>query len=301
MPNLTNNDIALNLYLNSEAKDVDKNIELLARLVGILHKLQNELENSQEREIPYNRRLITFISKMMLHATSISELLKGSIIPLELKEKNIHIIDIPSIQVLLRSLIETFCMFYFIYRHPDTKGEIQFRYDNWLYSGILSRVKLYSASDDSNFKAKRVSDEKFINDLKSQIASSVYFDKLPKKQQERLLKRGDPRLGNNWTDILNESGINKKMAVKIYHLLSSMAHSTGLGLIQLNEMKLGYHKNHQEGYNYSDYAILFISQFIIELIDHIDVLNRKYKKMDSKDTYFIEFYSKIYKATRFEE
>jgi len=298
MRDLTDNEIlALNLYTDFENRDIKKSLEGIETLKDILFELQAHLETNQEQVKPYNRQLITFISKVLLHLNSIHELSKGSIFSLKSTKMDYHLIDIPSIQVLLRTLIETFCMFYFIYRNPKTSDEVEFRYENWMYSGILSRYKFYTKNNEGILKDKKESDELFLERTRSKIEESKFYKKYPQRQRKRILFNGDPRLGNSWSFILKETGINHELSRKIYHVLSSMAHSTGLGFVNLNVMELGYHNKHETGHLYLWHTTLFTSRFIYELTNHLELLKNKYEEMPEEMTFFVNFNAKIFDQT----
>lgn len=288
---------AIDIYNSIEDGGLKERIKMIEKLISVLYLFQSKLESKQDEVDVYDRELIIFISKMMLHLGSLISLANGVLISLKTSNTPYHIIDIPSIQVLLRTLIETHCMFYFIYRDSSNKEEVEFRYKNWKYAGILSRFKRYKEKDRKNLVDKWNADNNFLESNKSFLIQSKYFRKLSKKEKDKLLKWGDDRLGNSWFSILTKSGLNKTISGRIYHILSSMAHSTGLGMIQLNEMRLSYEEKHEAGCNYLLFSILFTCQFIIELKDHNNLFHCVFEQLEADEAYFLKFCSDIYKAT----
>lgn len=275
----------LSKYLSN---DIEANLKDYESIIDTLITLQEYWVQSKIETPLWKVSLDPLTTKAILHASSIKTLLSGTEIPNPNDKKNLKIIDIPSLYVLIRAQLENLLIIDYIYRNPKNEQESKFRHDCWMYSGLLARKGKTPTSE--SLKKQQEKDAERIEELKEKISSSNFFHKQFAKSDKRkyFLKFGHARLGKSWATLAKESNLNELIFTNLYPILSNHAHSEALGAINLQEKKLGYHKNHEEGF-----LLLFLSQIILSLviksfIKEFKILEIKYNVINSDIRMLIE-------------
>jgi len=259
--------------------------------IDILLQLQTYLVQSQIAIPEYKNRISTLATKTILNCNSIIALLQGQVIESNCLTKVLKVIDVPSIDILVRAQLENFLMFDFIYCQPKNENELIFRYYNWIYSGLKSRSEFYAKSEYAQKKKK--SDLQEIIKYRKIISESDYFKNYSEKQQNRLIKIGDPKLFLSWYELMDRSCIHKAQSKQIYRLISAHAHTTGLSIINLDGSNIKYSENHSQGHLAMFISKILLTKFIILFKDRFKVTELKYNTLPSNILTKIEFYSKI--------
>lgn len=279
----------LNAYSMYYRKNIEEGIIELEGFNDVLLTLQTYLVESKIDIPEYKNRISSLATKTILNCNSIISLLKGQQIKSKLLDKEINVIDIPSLYTLTRAQLENYLVFDFIYCQPKNDKEIEFRYYNWILSGLLSR-NIFTPYGDSA-KEKKKNDLQEIRKYQSILRNSLYLNNFTEKQQKRILEVGEPRLFNGWIDLMNLSGVHVNHSEQIFRILSAHAHTTGLSIITLDAMKLAYSKNHSEGHLIMFLSKLILSRFIVKFKSMFLATELKYNTLNNELITKLEFYS----------
>ena len=153
-------------------------------------------------------------------------------------------LDIASIHLIIRSCLETYLLFNYIYMQPNCMDvEIQLNEDNnyldliefkyLLYRYDSNNQMLQAFSKESGIiKEKYNQSKKAKREYKCQIKSSSIFTQLSTDKKEELLKL------NGWKPSWNKIALNVKPKIwnphKKYNLLSQFAHTSYSAISNLN-------------------------------------------------------------------
>ena len=171
-----------------------------------------------------------------------------------------------SVNVLLRAQIETFLMFDFIYIQSESPDEIEFRYTNWIYAGLLNLQRFTPTQDATIEQANKDNDERAR--LRLVLERSPIMERLYKDKKKGILENGKPRLDHQWWKLLESAGIGKELGKNLYSRLSSNAHSEGMAMRNLEGTHFKYHKNHLAGFTVLFTSKLYLSLFLKKLIEY---------------------------------
>lgn len=292
MKHLSNKAVSLlEIYSLNKSTDIVEGIKELKIFIAFLLSLQTDLVESKIIIPEYINRISTLATKTILNCNSIVTLLGGQKIESNSLKEPLNLLDIPSLFILTRSQLETYLMFEFIYCQPKSESEIEFRYSNWIYSGLLSRREFIPI--DEEFQNKKNKDNEDINKFKKIIQDSGFLQTYSEKQQRIILENGEERLFNGWNEIMALSGFHKTHSKKLYRLLSAHAHTTGLGIINLDGAQLGYSNTHPGGYLIMFYSKMLLSRFITQFKDQFSVTKSKYETSEPRIITKIDFYSSL--------
>ena len=262
--------------------------------LNVLLVLQDYLVKSKIRLPDYKNYIDTFITKFALHCNSIMHNLNGVEIKCAEIGLDAKIFDLPSLHVLVRAQLETLLMAEFIYFLPTSEHELEFRYKNWIYAGLLRRQDIFNVGAPNlppPYNEVVESDKKSLEELRLHLRESPLFKKYSTKQQKEIIKNGRERLFNSWDDLMVQAGFNRKITYSLYTLISSSAHSTGLSIILLKESKLGFHKKSINANLFLNISTMLLAEFIIELKQHLKAAELKYNTLSVDVIDRIEIYS----------
>ena len=137
--------------------------------------------------------------------------------------------------------------------------EKEFRYDVWKLGGLLDRQRFLVTTIEG--KAQIQEERQLIEKIKEKVELNPFFAKLsdPRKKDAR---KGKWRLGKQWVDIAENSGAHKAYFISLYAYLSSFAHSSHLGVLQLSQ---AYERHLQAklAVIYTSVNLTLMSHFII--------------------------------------
>lgn len=196
----------------------------------------NEVLTEQKLPIkPWQKFSETLPMKFVLHGFTLHRIWSGFTLQSSYYKKMavVSYIDVESAKAVLRSQMETFLMYHYIYINPSSDDTKELRYHSWVYTGLLHRQQFPSKTEFA--KAQRVRDEKEIARIKEIIINLPAYKSLSEKQQAALIKDGSAKLFNHWSTIMTETGFIKNNSFSLFYTMLSMyAHSEGLSAIQLN-------------------------------------------------------------------
>lgn len=170
--------------------------------------------------------------KFFAHACSVIYLYRSTNIP----EIMAGFFDVGSINVLGRAALETFFVFHYVFVHPSSDQERDFRYFSWLLAGLLERQK-YSVQSLKG-KEQLFAEKKLIAPLQEKLANHPQLLKLSRKQQIKLIEKGEWRI-HSWKEIGLSAGLDEIHAKEFYYYLCGFAHAGNLSVLQIRQARTG--------------------------------------------------------------
>ncbi|MDP8240949.1 MAG: DUF5677 domain-containing protein [Candidatus Hatepunaea meridiana] len=179
--------------------------------------------------------------KAFSHGCTIKHLTYGTPIPILTQ----GLVDVSSINVLTRALLETTLVFYYLFITSNNSDERQLRYLKWQLSDLLKRQSMmkdlrYSGDDK---EAVRKSDEVNVKIIRDKIKQNKEFKYLTAKQQKYVIENfQDWRLPlqdhgyyPSWIKLGRDAGLNNHYSELFYNHISSYAHSGSMSILQLRQ------------------------------------------------------------------
>jgi hypothetical protein len=278
----------IEFYLKYHQKDIELNLMDYRKVLETLIILQNHWVESKIETPLWKVSLDALVSKAILHANTISYLMNGINLPNPINKETFNIIDFPSLYVLIRAQLENFLIIDYLYCQAKSDEEKEFRFTCWLYSGLLQRSKATSFTNE--LKEQQQKDKLRVVELKDLITSSkFYYSYLPDRDKRRtFIKTGNARLFNSWDDLIKFSNLNNMLLANYYSILSNHAHSEAIGIINFQDKRIGYHKNHPEGFQLLFVSQIFLSLVIKSFIKVFKILEIKYNMIDENTKVIID-------------
>lgn len=218
------------------------NDDMATRLQGYHHLLDTMIYLNQEMADTgyqiknWQKFSETLLMKFYFHGLTLHQIYSGLTLSSGYFGKEIngaHYVDISSARAVLRTQVETFLMYYYIYVNPEDENIKELRYYSWIYTGLLHRQEFPSKTDFA--KTQRLKDQQEMERLKKIITALPAYRQLTPKQQTKLLTEGSAKTFSHWNNIMEETGFVKNSAfLSTYTMLCMYAHSEGLSAIQLN-------------------------------------------------------------------
>jgi hypothetical protein len=241
----------------------------------------------------------TLLMKFFFHGLTLHQINSGLVLSSGYFGDEINgasYVDIPSGRAVLRSKLETFLMYHYIYVNPEDEDVKELRYYSWIYTGLLHRQDFPSKTDFA--KVQKQKDQQEMERLKEIIISLPAYRQLTSKQQTSLLKEGSAKTFSHWNKIMEETGFKKNNPFfTIFTMLSVYAHSEGLSAIQLNAAVSD--PSFQAGQAKVDIhnAQLLTCMMISSLIKIFPILQPKFDSLADETRYDIELLTMLGKAT----
>lgn len=254
-------------------------VDIKLILEGFTHVIQSIYDNKPE--LGEGEVFIETLSiKILLATQSILQISDGIFISSHEKVATIKYLDVSSINILTRSIIEAFLTLEYLYYNDLQESERIFRLYIWRISGYKSRQNFFQNRENIKNNVKEKLDTEIIemNDLLQKVESSVHYKELNKHHLSKLDKYGLPRI-NSWQDLLENSILKSRQFSVAYKLYSNYAHSEFISLIQMNgatELSKGSETNNLSLQN---------SLRVIKMINCVAIILLKDKFQCTQDSY----------------
>lgn len=205
-------------------------------------------------------------------------------------------IDVSSAKSVLRSQLETFLMYHYIYVNPSDDDTKELRYYSWIYTAVLHRQQFPSRTAFA--QQQRQKDLQEIERIKNVIINLPAYKQLSQKQQAALIKEGSAKLFSHWNTIMTETGFVKNNTFLLFYtMLSVYAHSEGLSAIQLNSA-VGY-PLFQLNQSMTDcqHSVQLVCMMTTALIKMWPEVRARFEKLPDELQWDVEILTRLGKAT----
>ncbi|QBA22357.1 hypothetical protein EU348_14650 [Chryseobacterium indologenes] len=287
-------------FAKTQIKEID-NIEYLISSIKSINKAFFELIQSLYTGQPQleGREIFveTLSTRILTTTNSIVGLTGGIFLESNDKIATIQIIDFPSINILTRSIIESFLTLEYLFYNKLEEDEKEFRFLLWRISGYKARQNFFSEDGKirGGEKVKKVLDSELeeIKELLNIIEKSQHYSNLEKKHLSKLSRYGIPRL-KSWSELLESSMLKTDLFLTSYKLYSNYAHSEFISLIQCNGADVfnkGSYGNSLHLKNALRLVLYINCVSIIQLKKKFDYTNEVYDAFNLEQKNIIEFWN----------
>jgi hypothetical protein len=198
-----------------------------------------EAEENQELNLSFG-----VLAKIFQHCVSAVYLSDGVMLP---AIANNRFGDTGSLCAIVRSALESYLTFGYIFYLPKDQSERELRYNTWILSGLIDRRDImlnWPLSDEH--KDKLNVEQIQIDELREILKQNACFKDLSKDKQRLILENGKWRW-SKWEDIGVDLKFGREMFRSVYSYLSSQVHTGGLSGIQIRHALLNGDLNPQNG------------------------------------------------------
>jgi len=286
---------AIELVEKYHQKNLKENLEEYHKFLDILISLHETLADENVKIQQWQKLSEHLLLKFYLHGNTIFHIYSGTELKsnyIDDKHVSIKILDIPSAKVLQRAQLEAFLMYHHIYVNPKTEDEKQLRYYAWIYSSLLERQEFPTKTEiGKDVIAKDLNTIESIRGIMLNLAS---FKELNEKQQKALIKTGSKKLFKHWATIMEETGFPKNHGFStLYSIMSSHAHSEGLGIIQLSDTNIFNSEENEIAYLDVHISKLLVCMMISTIKDLYKSIGVHYNNLPEVLRYDIELYATL--------
>jgi len=148
--------------------------------------------------------------------------------------KGFEIWDISSVCVLVRSLIDTYNIFYYLIIEEVDNVELEFRFVLWNLHSETERLKMLELSKSKSEKLEKI--RKDIESFKEKLKDNKFYQRLDLKERRKYYA-GEKGIFLKNTDISRNAGINPDYYKSIYKYLSQYVHTYPFSISQITQFK----------------------------------------------------------------
>jgi len=168
--------------------------------------------------------------KLFRHSASARQVAAGVTFGLNNNEHFSHI-DHSSVAVIVRSALETYLAFNYIFINKDEQLS-SYRHKLWKHSGLIERSKLSASTPEG--KEVLFREAILIEELKNEILSNPFFLECNSDARKEI-KNGAWRPKGGWYTVTGQTDIHEKYFSNIYNHLSCHSHSSYISALQTRD------------------------------------------------------------------
>lgn len=293
-------ELALNelFFIDNEEQIIKTLIQITKAYTEVIQAIYDNVPELKEGEV----FIETLSIKILITTRSIIELTKGFQIETKDKISEYKSLDFSSINILTRTIIESFLTMEYLFYNNLTDDEKRFRFLIWRISGYKSRQDFFEKKD-KNLISEEIQDKlenelDEINELLKEAKTFPYFNNLNKQHLWKLDQFGVPRL-ESWNTLLNNSMLETNIFLIPYKLYSNYAHSEFISLIQLNGSDV-LNKESNDNKMHLQNALRVVNMIncvsLIELKNKFLCTSKAFDNLDKSAKEKIEFWSDFAKG-----
>lgn len=283
--------------------DWESRKEILKETISIVNTIINRQSQAKNYFLSERHQISNLlVQKIILHGSSILNLIDGIIVPNKLN-KILYLKDPISLHVLFRGLLESYLTLNHI-NYAETEEENDIRFKIWMQYGMRQRGKMTFTAIPEASSILLEEEKNEIENIMNEIISSSFYKSLEDDKQKTFIEqierdwkfgfKNSTYLKFSWQQLLNKSGINEELFIGTYNFLSWYAHSTCIALWQLNEMYLDERSNSETIYLMKETSI-FIAFACTDLIRIDNDLKIQYDRLEQDDKDLINMYNYIFR------
>ncbi len=259
--------------------DLKESIDIFAYITNGIWQ-----EHIQDVDWKYNTE--TLAKKYLVQSSSLVGIFLGTELDFPKLSKKTVLIDLSTIFVNLRALIENYLVLHYLYFEDISEEEKRMRWIIYQLSGIKARRSL----SDSNLQYEKKTiilerEKKQEIELLEELKQNPYYQKLSQNTKDYIHKKNLAKV-KNWAEIITSSKLNKNNFHKIWKLYSNYAHSEYLSVVQIYD----YMANPEETISVRNLTLFFtltltcvlivdFSNMYTELQEYFDRLDGNQKRI----------------------
>lgn len=210
-------------YLQS-VKDLEQMVDTCINLSNNTHK--REVSSWREEYGSY------IFAKIVVHSIAILKMTPNS--GLFEIPNNFKVWDISSLAVLLRALIETYNVFFYLIIDEVDETELEFRFLLWHLHSECERLRMLQSIGSTNPVIKNV--EKDIEDFRTKLLNNDFFKRKNSKERSPY-RKGEVGIALTNSQISEKAGISVNFYKSAYKFLSSYTHTFPFSIQQIAVFK----------------------------------------------------------------
>jgi hypothetical protein len=226
--------------------------------------------------------------KFTLSANTLTNIIISTLVKSELADYSAEIIDISSIYTLMRSQIENYSTFHYLYINSKSKQVQEFRCLIYELAGLQSRQQFDATLPE--LRKVKLEEEKRINDILLQLKGNNIFLSLDKSEQKKIINDKKAML-YGWKKVIGESDLIDNLYKKSWMLYSNFAHSEYMSLIQLRYFIKSPQKTISIRNLVQNLAMVLICIFIKDFISLYPEIEERFNSLCDDDRKVIEFFN----------
>jgi hypothetical protein len=189
--------------------------------------------------------------------------------------ENLDAWDFPSVVSLVRNIIETYHVFFYIVEQVP-ESERQAREALWHFHETAERLAALQLGVPSSKRIEPLTKEYLKR--RSRLEASPLFQALPKKQRTGLLKTRDSKFLTQ-TEIAMRAGISGRYLASAYKYCSNFTHTSPLAVAMTNAFRAGT----PEGREHFKYASELATAFMaLTIRDFLGLVPDEHASVDQK-------------------
>lgn len=142
-------------------------------------------------------------------------------------------IDHSSVNIIVRSAIESYLAFNYIFLNEDESLSI-YRHKLWEFAGLTDRSKILAISPDS--KAIQYKEALRIKKLHDEIERDAYYINSSREERKSIMK-GNWKPKGGWHAINNKTNIHHRYFSDLYNHFSGHAHASYISILQVRDAR----------------------------------------------------------------
>lgn len=222
------NKILIKLLFDYTNKNIPSLTENLIETNKLIVTLTNSFYTDKVQFENWKQHFEILLLKYSFHSSTLILLTKGTT-ALDYQNNEMTFPDIPSIRIILRSIIENYLIVKHLFFDPKSNEEGEFRFYLYEWSGLLSKQKLGIAPDA--YKKEAENDKLEIERLEKLIRENIYFQSLSQKVQKDIIGKKNAK-EFSWEKLFENTDLKSDFLKPMWKLFSNTAHSELLGAIQ---------------------------------------------------------------------
>lgn len=171
-------------------------------------------------------------AKITLHAVAILKILPNS--PLFELPQNFKVWDLSSLAVMVRALIETYNVFYYLIMDKIDDSELDFRYLIWHLHAESERLRMLREIGSANPAIKDI--EESITEYKEKLLKNPFYETLISSDKTKF-RKGESGISLTNSQISERAGISVNYYKSTYKYLSSYTHTYPFSIQQVSVFK----------------------------------------------------------------
>jgi hypothetical protein len=206
-------------------------VQDLEKLVNTCILLSN---NTHERKVAtWREEYGSYIfAKLCVHSIGILKLVPES--SLFNLPNNFKVWDIASLSVLVRTVIETYNVFYYLIIDEVDDNELEFRFLLWRLHSECERKRMLNSIGSTNPKIKEIEND--IEEYKSKLLINDFY-KSKNSNERSSYRRGETGIALTNSQISERAGISINFYKSTYRYLSSYVHTFPFSIQQIAVFK----------------------------------------------------------------
>ncbi|WP_276360579.1 DUF5677 domain-containing protein [Daejeonella sp. H1SJ63] len=290
---MTNNEISklqalLKITFDSESTTNIQYGEVVLQKVNVLLELIDSLATESVKIAGWKTWSEPIVFKFCYHTCSLIHLFNGTELPVKFEGAFLKVLDEPSIIIILRTILENYLTFHYLYIDNISDEEKVFRLLVYRYSGLKQRSE-FDIINTSKAKEKQIKEGEQVQDLKDQITQSNLFKSYSSKQRTEILDGKKARLFNSWAALIKKSNLNTHFFKNLYGYKSNYSHSEFISIMQIKDGGYRHSDANTRSHHLLMIVQLLVCKTIIELKAFFPTMESKYSSFEQTMQTEIEY------------